>query len=136
MGCAQSCQQSNRLGSGGDGRSGERDGGAVKVEGDFGRDGRGGVGVGREDNKRSASSSSSSHRQQQTGGIQKPATSRAACHSLDRRRGLGRGEAGPPGASDGEGWHAVALDDGVQSSSGSDKQLMQVVVLVFAGVCL
>ncbi|CAN0368140.1 unnamed protein product, partial [Ectocarpus sp. 12 AP-2014] len=90
MGCAQSCQQSNRLGSGGGGRSGERGGGAVQVDGDFGRDGRGGVGVGREDNKRSASTGSGSHRQQQTGGVQKPATSRTACHSLDRRRGLGR----------------------------------------------
>ncbi|CBN79515.2 hypothetical protein (Partial), partial [Ectocarpus siliculosus] len=128
MGCAQSCQQSNRLGSGGGGggRSGGLGGGAVQVEGDFGRDGRGGVGVGREDNnKPSVSSISSSHRQQQTGRVQKPATSPTACHSLDRRRGLGRGEAGPPGASDGEGWDAVAQDDGEQSSSGSDKQPMQ-----------
>ncbi|CAM9431400.1 unnamed protein product, partial [Ectocarpus sp. 13 AM-2016] len=127
MGCAQSCQQSNRLGRGGGSRSSERGGGAVQVERDFGRDGRGGVGVGREDNKRAASSSSSIHRQQQTVGVQKPATSRTACHSLDRRRGLERGEAGPPGASDGEGWDdAGARDDEEQSSSGSTKQPMQV----------
>lgn len=137
MGCAQSCQQSNRSldgGGGGGGRSSSgRGGGAVQAEGDFGvRDGRNG-GVGHQDKKRSAGSSSSSHRQQQTGGVQKPTTFGAACDSLDRRRGLERGEAGPPGADGGgEGWDAVSGDDG-EESTGSDKQPMQVGCVCVAG---
>ncbi|CAN0398449.1 unnamed protein product, partial [Ectocarpus fasciculatus] len=94
MGCAQSCQQSNCGPSGGRGG-----GGAVQTEGDFGRDGHGGVGH-EAGNKRSSGSSGSSHHRQQTGAVQKPTTSSGAAYdSLDRRRVLGQGEAGPPGAS-------------------------------------